>query len=654
MTSPPLTDQKLREDPVEALRVLVADLRALAARLELKEHTPGLQATLKAAQERVSGPRAVVMLLGEHAELKRRFLERLLGPIALVPDPTTECTRLEYGPEPECTVTTPDGLTAVLPLDQLESFLSPQPLIGPAAVDNADTMKETPRQAMRAIRLPNPTLKGGLAVIDTPVVESGEPAASMLACAEQADAWIFVLDADHAFSEASQTLLRCLPERGARLEIVVENAEGLNGEERMAARERLTQTLRERCNIEAPRLTLVASAGTEGDESSFWHGRFATFHSVMMRRGREHWLEGTRAMVLDALTKLGAEIDFELKSLELGLRHARLRLGMKDLEGLRTRFYELGGLGGARPADTRKAEAEPETALPHLSQLDNMWSGGGGPNVKADAEAGQSPLTMLAEAIAALTPESADAEAKQPEDPPDEIPENISDALAAGMGAIAAEPLATPDTALDTQPAKTAAEPPAPPAGLAQPAFVRMSGPAARVRKRGVSVHLSEDLRRLIPHSDPAESGRIRLLKRIAGIALLIAFVCLILWALAPKGFLFGREPAAEWDYNQPKPALASQIVPAATGDNDLPQPGNDNALLNTAGTPTPDISGTPLAKPSGAVRMPLTRPIPSGAIAGVPPPAKRHHHHLHLLGMGKLWHWVRHPHHSKDEQNNQ
>src|SRR5882757_1878260 len=124
MTSPPLTDQTPREDPTEALRVLVADLLALTGRLELKERIPDLQATLKAAQERVCGPRALMMLLSEHAELKRRFLERLLGPdLALLPNPTTECTRLEYGAEPEQTVTMLQGQPAAPPLDPLESFL---------------------------------------------------------------------------------------------------------------------------------------------------------------------------------------------------------------------------------------------------------------------------------------------------------------------------------------------------------------------------------------------------------------------------------------------------------------------------------------------------------------------------------------------------
>src|SRR5882757_6112402 len=360
MTSPPLTDQTPREDPTEALRVLVADLLALTGRLELKERIPDLQATLEAAQERVFGPRALVMLLSEHEELKRRFLERLLGPdLALLPNPTTECTRLEYGTEPEQTVALPQGLPTVTPLDPLESFLSRSDIsnatdnIPDAVSENAaekiqenipETSPDTAREAMRTIRLLNPTLKGGLAVIDTPAVE-GEPSASVLRWIEQADAWIFVLSADHALSEASQALLRRLPERGARLEMVVENAEALSGEERIAARDRLMQMLREHCNIESPRLTLVASAATEGDEGSFWHGRFATFHSVMMLRGRERWLEGTLAMVQDALSKVGETIDLELKSIALGVRHARLRLGMKDLDGLRARFYELSGKG---------------------------------------------------------------------------------------------------------------------------------------------------------------------------------------------------------------------------------------------------------------------------------------------------------------------
>src|ERR1700744_2263625 len=211
MTLPPLTDQKVpRVDPVEALRVLVAELRALVARLELKDRAQ-LQDTLNAAQERVSGPRAVVLLLGEQEAPKRRFLGRLVGPkLTQLPSPTTVCTRLEYGAEAEWTVAVPQQMPPAAPLDPLENFLGRRitnappistpgeaPIVSPIGMspvgDAAEQTQEKPEKAqpMQLIRLPNPTLQGGLAVIDTPAVESGQPAANVLECAEQADAWIF-------------------------------------------------------------------------------------------------------------------------------------------------------------------------------------------------------------------------------------------------------------------------------------------------------------------------------------------------------------------------------------------------------------------------------------------------------------------------------
>ena len=601
MTSPQPTDQKPRIDPVEALRVLVADLRALADRLALKEHDHSLQQTLKAAQERVSGPRAVVMLLGEHEDLKRRFLERLLGPnLTQVPKPTTVCTRLEYGAQPECSVTMPHGLTEVLPLDQLESFL----------VRHAD--RDATEKTVRTIRLPNPTLKGDLAVIDTPIVESMEPAASLLECAAQADSWIFVLQADHKLSEASYALLRRLPEHGARLEMVVEGAEALKAEDRPAARERLMRTLSERCNIEAPRLTLIASAATEGDAESFWHGRFATFHSVMMLRGRERSLEATRTVVAGALSGVGTEIDSELKSIGLGLRHARLRLGMKDLDGLRTRFDELCQLDNPPPLDTNAAHENAAAISPAAGNLPMM------------------PLEAMA---AATMPGSMDVQATEVAKPV-----SLVDQAQNGDGVVSAAPGTT---------GASAVAPFAAPAVGPEPTFVSFRRPTADARpKSGLAVNFSDTLTRLVPLGAAAGGGKITLPRRVAGVALAASFVCLILWALAPRGFLFGHEAPSEWEYHAPENAAsASHVAPATTTlpDVSLPQPGDASSLPDPAGPQTPSIPEAPLRKRSAAIRMPLLRPIPSGATAGVPPPTKRHHRHL--LGLGKLWHWVRHPH---------
>jgi hypothetical protein len=680
MTSTQLTDQKPRVDPVDALRLLVADLRALADRLELKERSRSLQQTLQATQERLAGPRAVVMLLGEHEELKRRFLERLLGPnLKQVPSPTTACIRLEYGAEPECTVTMPQGLTAVLPLAQLESFTS-----RPGIAMVGETTGETARRTIQAIRLPNPTLKGGLAVIDTPVVGSGEPQASVLECAERADAWIFVLHADHELSEASQALLRQLPEHGARLEMVVEGAEALNAEARIIARDRLMQMLRERCSIEAPRLTLIGSAATEGDEGTFWHGRFATFHSVMMLRGRERWLEATRTMVADALSEVGAEIDFELKSIGLGLRHARLRLGMKDLDGLRMRFSALGELESERPPGTKPVETKPldtkrAEAMPHQSMLADMWSGQS-ERVAVDPGTELSPMMMLQEAIAAALISEGDA-AQATMDAVGDAPSVCTTVLKAANAAettkaesstgsrqnvasrspaaeISAPAPSRPAIPVAPSPSAKAAGPPTAPTPMGEPTFVSFRRPTAELRvKRGISVHFREDLARLMGRSKATAGGKMTLPKRVAGVALVIAFICLIVWALSPRGFFFGHEPAAEWDYHQPKPApAASHAAPAATGNagGDLPLPGNANSLPGPTQAATPNIPTIPLPKHRPGIRTPLLRPIPSGETAGVAGHAKRHHRHL--LGLGKLWHWVRHGRskNNQKKQNNQ
>ena len=552
--------------------MLVADLRALAERLALKEQDRNLQQTLNAAQERVSGPRAVVMLLGEHEDLKRRFLERLLGPnLAQVPKPTTVCTRLEYGAQAECSVTVPQGLTAVPPPDQLEAL----------------------EKTVRTIRLPNPTLKSDLAVIDTPIVESMKAAASILECAPQADVWIFVLQADHELSEAGYALLSRLPERGARLEMVVEGAEALNVEDRLAARERLMRTLSERCNIEAPRLTLIASAATEGDTESFWHGRFATFHSVMMRRGRERSLEAARVVVAEALAAVGTEIDLELKSIGLGLRHAQLRLGMKDLDGLRTRFDELRQLESPPPLDAYAAH-EKAAAMPG----------------RMDVQATDVAKTA-----------------------------SLIDQAQNGDGAVSAAPEKTGASAVGP--------PFVAPAVVPETTFVSFRRATADVRQgSALAVNFSETLTRLLPRCASAGAGKITLSQRVASVALAASFVCLILWALAPRGFLFGHEAPSEWEYHPPENAAsASHVAPATTTSPkvSLPRPGDVSSLPDPAGPQAPSIPEAPLKKRSAAIRMPLLRPIPTGATAGVPGSTKRHHRHL--LGLGKLWHWVRHPH---------
>lgn len=582
-----LAGQNTQADPAEALRPLVAELRALVDRLELKDDDASLARALHAAHEQVAGPHAVVMLLGERDATKHRFLERLLGVIPELPRPTAVCTRLEYGAPAECTVTMPLGLTTAMPLAELASFRGDR--------------------TMLSIRLPNPALKGGLALIDTPAAEQGEPDAHALGCSEEVDAWIFVLDADHALSEQGEAWLRALPEGGERLELVVENAQSLDSAERMAARERLMETLHEHCGIHAPRLTLVAAEGAENGDEHYWHGRFATFHSVMMQRGREHRLQQTQAAVGKALEKVETAIDAELKSIPPGPRQARLRLGKKELAALQARLQE--------PETQRRAAPQ--------SSLGGIWAGASEAGKTSRPESHSSPLTLLAEAMAAaMAPESAEAaEIARMTTPALAQPEEAATSVIAGKSAEA--------TAF-VEESQRAAEP------LTRPALTTsFSTLAAQGRpRRGLSVHFSAGLRRLL------RDRRFAWWRRAIGFAIAVALLCLILWALSPRGFFFTREAPLSWEYHPPQPAAAEHVAGQLPDDTDPPDPDAAAALPDTRTEELPRLHTAPLEKPSAAIRMPLPHPIPSGAQAGVAPRTRRHHRHL--LGLDKLWHWIR------------
>jgi hypothetical protein len=272
----------------------------------------------------------------------------------------------------------------------------------------------------------------------------------------------------------------------------------------------------------------------------------------MMLRGRQHWLEVTRTVVSDALAEVSTEIEFALKSIAPGLREGRLRLGMRDLAGLRTRFDELERL---------------ETVQKPVEEA-------------AGSKRADPDVLQAAGAV-----QAADA---------------VQAAGAVRSTTRAPEPIALTNAAL-------------------------------------VSAAAPDAVARLSP-------GKTALPKRAGGVGLAIGLVCLIVWTLSPRGFFFGREAGAEWDYHPAAPTPVNHAP--AWGDAHLEpaRPADLGSLPETSGPATPNISEAVPVKRRTHVRLPLPHPIPSGATAGVAPPAKRHHRHL--LGLGKLWHWVRHGHH--------
>jgi hypothetical protein len=133
--------------------------------------------------------------------------------------------------------------------------------------------------------------------------------------------------------------------------------------------------------------------------------------------------------------------------------------------------------------------------------------------------------------------------------------------------------------------------------------------------------------------------------------ALLLVLAGLIAWAMWRRGKVFGHENGWAWEYQPAKAADFSHPLPATTDANST----NSTVRLNTDSLPdpaaahTPNLASDPLRKRSPGVRLPLAKPVPQQE---APAPAVTRHkrHRRGILGLGKLWHWIRRDRHKKAE----
>lgn len=126
--------------------------------------------------------------------------------------------------------------------------------------------------------------------------------------------------------------------------------------------------------------------------------------------------------------------------------------------------------------------------------------------------------------------------------------------------------------------------------------------------------------------------------------ALLLVLASLIAWEMWRRGKIFGHENGAVWGY---RPAKAADVShPGAARPDRNPGnailPPNTNSLPDPAAANTPDLTGKPLKKPSAAMRLPLARPVRDTAATADAPPRRQKRHRRGILGLGKLWHWIR------------
>ncbi len=148
-----------------------------------------------------------------------------------------------------------------------------------------------------------------------------------------------------------------------------------------------------------------------------------------------------------------------------------------------------------------------------------------------------------------------------------------------------------------------------------------------------------------------SKAERAHTLKAAAIMALLLVLAGLIAWSMWRRGKIFRGENGTAWQY-PPKAADASHPAPVIKSGNAgtaIPPP-NTGLLPDPTSASTSNLTSQPLKKPTPVIRLPLARPVRDAATMTEAVPRRHKRHRRDILGLGKLWHWIRRPHHDKPE----
>lgn len=148
------------------------------------------------------------------------------------------------------------------------------------------------------------------------------------------------------------------------------------------------------------------------------------------------------------------------------------------------------------------------------------------------------------------------------------------------------------------------------------------------------------------------KTERAHTLKAASIMALLLVLAGVIAWSMWRRGKIFRGENGAAWEYQPAKAADAIHPAPAAKSGkaaNAIPPP-NTASLPDPTAANTPNLTSKSIRKPSPAIRLPLARPIPEDATTTEASPRRHKRHRRDILGLGKLWHWIRRDRHKNAE----
>src|ERR1700733_5963054 len=339
-------------EPLAELRPALEQLAEIVDRLHLRGGDVAV--ALPNLMHRSAGRPATILMLGESEEAKSRFVRGLLGgPADSIPPSAagSACTYFAYGPEEEGTVETEHGLTARLPADQLSEFIAKTGLAGEI------------RHVL--VRSPNPALKDGLVVIDSPPLTVDTEA--FLRCTAkaraEADECVFVLEAGRLCGEATLRLLRALNGQCGSFPFVLESTDAQMEAGHAVELTLMADALQRYGGIPHPSITVLSSGGIPAAVGSGRRrpsARAAEFHTALLavacaRRQESACAEAAR--IADEVLGQAEAAHHSWKTSPL--RRAKLRREMKPLHELRALTEAL----VARSSVFRRAAEAREDAL---------------------------------------------------------------------------------------------------------------------------------------------------------------------------------------------------------------------------------------------------------------------------------------------------
>ncbi len=337
---------------------LFSSVRGAADQLVDVIHRSGLQENreivraLHGLQKRSAFPQWKVAIFSNSASRKLGLISVLVEtPLeeAGLPPSVAACTYLAYGAEPESAVTLADNLTARFPLDQLGDFVQ----------EKSGSVTKV------QVRLPSNALQRGLVVIDTPVLGSDVKDLLMRTgpAMEDADACVFLLEADTSIAKNVQTFLMNLGDSAGKFFLFVAPSSPDDAGRDLEAERSVYAELARRAGIIEDRMVILPAFSAGG--------------SLV-----ERWLPAVEAVQKDVESvarrraKLSAAVEAEIlagKALECAERAVRsgaslmqqmkLRRSIRTILEIRARAAEMVEEGG---------QAMLERADPRVSAVPKM------------------------------------------------------------------------------------------------------------------------------------------------------------------------------------------------------------------------------------------------------------------------------------------